>query len=177
MDRRNFVQKLAAALGSIMARFLGLAPFSKVFTATGAAAATGVVASAACGAYGSGVRQQVFEVIVRQAMAGAPWKEICAGPMQVNGISEGEVEAELKRRKERGHPPLCPCEFCGKRVGRRFCGCETCSGRRAKKETQFQERLRSIQHSAVAPCACYGCREAVLNTIRNIRIEVFGDEA
>ena len=51
------------------------------------------------GDYGSGVRAQVFEVIVRQAIAGAPWREICAGPMAVNNISEAEVEAEVKRRR------------------------------------------------------------------------------
>lgn len=51
------------------------------------------------GSYGSGVRAQVFEVIVRQALAGAPWREICAGPMQVNSISPDEVEAEVKRRQ------------------------------------------------------------------------------
>jgi hypothetical protein len=52
------------------------------------------------GSYGSGVRAQVFEVIVRQALAGAPWREICAGPMQVNNISPEEVEAEVKRRQD-----------------------------------------------------------------------------
>jgi hypothetical protein len=51
------------------------------------------------GSYGSGVRAQVFEVIVRQALAGAPWREICSGPMQVNNISPDEVEAEVKRRQ------------------------------------------------------------------------------
>ncbi|MBX9877369.1 MAG: hypothetical protein K2Y22_02840 [Candidatus Obscuribacterales bacterium] len=51
------------------------------------------------GSYGSGVRAQVFEVIVRQALAGAHWREICAGPMQVNNISPEEVEAEVKRRQ------------------------------------------------------------------------------
>lgn len=51
------------------------------------------------GSYGSGVRAQVFEVIVRQALAGAPWREICAGPMQVNSISPDEVEVEVKRRQ------------------------------------------------------------------------------
>jgi hypothetical protein len=51
------------------------------------------------GSYGTGVRAQVFEVIVRQALAGAPWREICAGPMQVNNISPDEVEAEVKRRQ------------------------------------------------------------------------------
>lgn len=51
------------------------------------------------GSYGSGVRAQVFEVIVRQALAGAPWREICAGPMQVNNITPDEVEAEVRRRQ------------------------------------------------------------------------------
>ncbi len=51
------------------------------------------------GSYGSGVRAQVFEVIVRQALAGAPWREICAGPMSVNNITADEVEQEVKRRE------------------------------------------------------------------------------
>jgi hypothetical protein len=51
------------------------------------------------GDYGSGVRAQVFEVIVRQAIAAAPWRQICAGPMAVNNISEAEIEAEVKRRR------------------------------------------------------------------------------
>jgi hypothetical protein len=49
--------------------------------------------------YGSGIRGQVFEVIVRQAIAGAPWREICAGPMQVNAITPEEVEEEIRRRR------------------------------------------------------------------------------
>ena len=36
-------------------------------------------------------------MIARQAMAGAPWRQICAGPMQLNNITEAEVEAEVKR--------------------------------------------------------------------------------
>lgn len=50
------------------------------------------------GKYGAGVRSQVFEVIVMQAMAGAPWQEICQGPMQVNSITIEEVEGEIRRR-------------------------------------------------------------------------------
>jgi len=53
------------------------------------------------GQYGQGVRAQVFEVIVRQGMAGAPWRTICAGPMQVNNISSEEVDAEIRRRLDR----------------------------------------------------------------------------
>ena len=33
-------------------------------------------------------------------MAGAPWREICKGPMSVNNISIEEVEAEVRRRFE-----------------------------------------------------------------------------
>ncbi len=53
----------------------------------------------AVGSYGSGVRAQVFEVIVRQALAGTQWREICAVPMQSNNISPDEVEVEVKRRQ------------------------------------------------------------------------------
>lgn len=45
------------------------------------------------------IRDQVFETIVRQALAGAPWKEICSGPMQVNHIAPEQIEAEINRRK------------------------------------------------------------------------------
>lgn len=51
------------------------------------------------GRYGAGVRAQVFEVIVKQALAGAPWRDTCAGPMEVNGITLEEVEEELRRRR------------------------------------------------------------------------------
>jgi len=57
------------------------------------------------GSYGSGVRAQVFEVIVRQAIAGAPWHEICAGPMQVNQITPDEVEEEVRRRRGGDNEP------------------------------------------------------------------------
>ncbi len=50
------------------------------------------------GVYGTSIKQMVFEVILRQAMAGAPWKEICKGPMKVNGIDPKEIEEELNRR-------------------------------------------------------------------------------
>lgn len=52
--------------------------------------------------YGAGVRAQVFEVIVIQAMAGAPWQEICRGPMQINNITIEEVEEELQKRRGGG---------------------------------------------------------------------------
>lgn len=48
----------------------------------------------------SPVRQQVFEIIVRQAMAGTPWKIICAAAMEFNGITADEVEEEVNRRRK-----------------------------------------------------------------------------
>jgi hypothetical protein len=48
----------------------------------------------------SPVRQQVFEIIVRQAMAGNPWRIICAAAMEFNGITADEVEAEVNRRRK-----------------------------------------------------------------------------
>lgn len=55
---------------------------------------------------GNGVRAQVFEVIVRQALAGAPWREICAGPMEVNNINEEDVVREVHRRLNLGKDAL-----------------------------------------------------------------------
>lgn len=43
-------------------------------------------------------RQKIFEVIVRQAIGGAPWRDICRGPMQANKITEDEIIAEVKAR-------------------------------------------------------------------------------
>lgn len=60
--------------------------------------------------FGSGVRAQVFEVIVRQAIAGAPWREICAGPMLVNSITPEEIETEVYRRLHKGKEELSPEE-------------------------------------------------------------------
>lgn len=55
----------------------------------------------------TGVRAQVFEVIVRQALAGAPWQELCAGPMGCNNINPAEIEEEVRRRRGGGNrPPL-----------------------------------------------------------------------
>lgn len=52
------------------------------------------------GSYGSGVRAQVFDVVVRQALAGADWREICSGPMALNGIVPKEIELEVRRRQD-----------------------------------------------------------------------------
>lgn len=61
------------------------------------------------GSYGSGVRSQVFEVVVRQAMAGADYRTICDGPMRVNNITPEEIETEVAHRRNRmGKPTPTP---------------------------------------------------------------------
>lgn len=62
----------------------------------------GSKACSKCGQETSAIRRQVFEVIVRQAIAGAPWREICAGPMLEINITAEEVEAEVERRRASG---------------------------------------------------------------------------
>lgn len=44
-------------------------------------------------------RKLVLDVIVKQALAGVPWRQVCAGVMEVNKITQEEVEAELQRVK------------------------------------------------------------------------------
>lgn len=45
--------------------------------------------------FGERIKEQVLEVVIRQAIAGAPWKEICQGPMAVNNISDEEVQLHV----------------------------------------------------------------------------------
>jgi hypothetical protein len=54
------------------------------------------------GSYGMGVRSQILELAVRQAMVGGPWKEQCAHAMATNSISADEVETEVRRRQSFG---------------------------------------------------------------------------
>jgi len=44
------------------------------------------------------MRQQIMEIIVRQALAGVPWRDFCKTPMEQNNISPNEIEVEVKRR-------------------------------------------------------------------------------
>lgn len=98
VERRKFLLAgLAAAAGATTAGASAIARTLAPGVAKGKAATTAVVGTAA-GAYGIGARKQVFEVIVRQALAGAPWKGICKGPMVVNQITEQEIEAEVELR-------------------------------------------------------------------------------
>jgi len=50
------------------------------------------------------IRAQVLEVIVRQALAGAPWRQICAAPMKAMDITPEEVDLEVQKRKALGEP-------------------------------------------------------------------------
>lgn len=98
IERRKFLtQTLGFVVTGVAAKY-GLFRVAKAVAIVPAAAPV-VAPVVAAGVYGAGVRAQVFEVIVRQGMAGAPWKEICLGPMQVNDISAKEVEAEIQRRQ------------------------------------------------------------------------------
>lgn len=54
------------------------------------------------GSYGSGVRAQILELAVRQALSGGAWRETCASVMKANNISPEEVEAEVRRRSSFG---------------------------------------------------------------------------
>lgn len=55
-------------------------------------------ATAAARPYGKGVREQIFQIIVNQALSGNDWQSTCAGPMQVNNITPEAVESEVRRR-------------------------------------------------------------------------------
>jgi len=116
------------------------------------------------GAYGAGVRRQVFEVVVRQALVGAPWQQICRGQMLANAISEDEIEQEVNRRKR-------PEESKSAAVSTEQ------SIQTARKDySQFQAAvdaaLDQIAHSQVSPCACTKCRSAVSVILKNTAVEV-----
>lgn len=162
-DRRDFLKKLAAAATTGLARRLGIGvSTATVATAAGVTAAQATAVGAAAGSYGSGVRAQVFEVIVRQGMAGAPWETICAGPMAVNNIDPEDVRKEMARRKIHGvvHNPKAT-----------ICFCTECSSKRGQAQREYQARLDAIPHSEMAPCACKACRRAVDEVLAAIHRE------
>jgi len=41
-----------------------------------------------------------LDVIVKQALAGVAWRQVCDGVMEVNKITAEEVEAEIATRKK-----------------------------------------------------------------------------
>ena len=122
LNRRKFLGRLAAAVGYGFNRSLAAAKSPAVVPALASAGVAVSAASAVSGAsgYSSGIRAQVLEVIVRQAAAGAPWKELCARPMEVNGITPAEVEDILKKRQNHAEMlkqnGICLCDECRVRI-------------------------------------------------------------
>jgi hypothetical protein len=114
------------------------------------------------------VRAQVFEVIVRQAMAGAPWQSICKGPMRVNNITEDEIKAEVERRKSEAYK-----EEISKHVEGGPCYCRDCTAKNLERYRLYNERLAAIPHSNSAPCACQSCQNAVRKTVKDILDELW----
>jgi len=45
-------------------------------------------------------RKLVLDIIVKQALAGVAWRQVCDGVMEVNKITPAEVEAEIATRKK-----------------------------------------------------------------------------
>jgi hypothetical protein len=45
-------------------------------------------------------RKLILDVIVKQALAGVAWRQVCDGVMEVNKITAEEVEAEIATRKK-----------------------------------------------------------------------------
>jgi hypothetical protein len=149
-DRRKFLQQLAAVCAGGVARTLGIGCTSAVaaHAAVSTVAATAAVATSAT-AVGGSIRSQVFEVIVRQGMAGAPWREICQGPMQINNISEAEIQTEINRRTCSHKASNCECSLCV-----------------SKRHAEHRKLLLSrIRHSDKSPCACTECYKAVQQII------------
>ncbi len=48
------------------------------------------------------VRSMVLDVIVKQALSGASWHDVCASSMDKYKITAEEVQAEVQRRKSEG---------------------------------------------------------------------------
>lgn len=99
--RRRFLFLGLGGLFGAVTAVASAVPRSPSVASTGASVAT----IAGVSPYGSAVRAKVFEVIVRQGLAGRPWRQDGAEALQVNHISEAEVEAEIERRKRSGVAP------------------------------------------------------------------------
>ncbi len=155
LNRRKFLGRLAAAVGYGFNRSLAAVKTPVVAPALASATvAVGVASASGAASYSSRIRAQVLEVIVRQAAAGAPWKEICAGPMEVNEISPAEVEDILKKRQN--HAEMV------KQNG--MCLCDDCRVHRISRSyLESIAKLKQINHRAESPCACEACYSAVLN--------------
>jgi len=171
VDRRKFLQQLTGVCSAGFARRLGLGVLiARPAVALAPVAATAVSATAAiagASAYGAGVRRQVFEVIVRQAIAGAPWQEICKGPMIVNNITEDEIKAEIARRKSPTYKD--------QHTERTFCYCADCRTKILNRNRQYTEMLAAIPHCDRSPCGCQACQASVRKAHKVIHDKIFND--
>jgi hypothetical protein len=165
-ERRKFLRGMAAACAAGVANNLKVAAglVNGGTVGAGTAAATSATATAAtaatvsagvavtAGAYS--VRAKVFEVIVRQAIAGAPWRDICAGPMQVNGIDPEDVQREVDRQPYTLHD-----------MSKKTCYCDDCIKKRLEHlrevKLNWEKKLAAIPHSELSPCHCKACFEKV----------------
>src|SRR5262249_48907365 len=91
------------------------------------------------------VKNMVLEVIVKQALAGAPWKDTCVGPMSIHKISVKEVEAELNKRRGAKEPiaiePVS-CVECRRNAAE---GCTCIETRKAEKEEKKEVEVKAAQ--------------------------------
>jgi hypothetical protein len=90
-------------------------------------------------AYGAGIRKQVFELVVQQALNGASWRDVCATHMKLNLISPQEVEQEVQRRTMERQPQSLQHAW-----------------------LDHKARLNSMKHSEQSPCPCNSCMAEVL---------------
>ena len=159
IERRKFLQKMFAVCSAGVARNLAVG-VTAVAASTDVVAGATAAAAVAAAPIALGVRGQILEVIVRQALAGAPWQVICAAPMQVNGITVKEVEAEIERRRSQKHDERLS----------QGCSCCDCLNKRQHARVQFSKAVAEIKHSPVSPCACVSCRLAIEEMIEKHRI-------
>lgn len=157
LERRKFLQQFSAACGAGLARIMGFSIGTGLMSSMSASKA-GAAEALALGTAHQTVRAQVLTVVARQAINGAPWKEICAGPMQINDISVAEVEAEIMRLKIH--------------TGKSNCYCASCIATRESIVNRFQDKLKSIPHSQASPCVCKECRSFVASFKQQQRDEL-----
>jgi hypothetical protein len=158
-DRRTFLQQFASICGSGIARTLGAGTLAA--TAGSAAAKTYPAKHIHIPIEGTGVRAQVFEVIVRQALSGAPWREICAGPMEVNNICPQQVEAAVRLRRAETH------------TGTEDCRCQKCKQIRQGRRERANQAVAAIGHSEQSACPCVKCRDEASRLAQLIWKEAF----
>lgn len=90
-------------------------------------------------AYGTGIRKQVFELIVQQATTGAEWKESFTNQMRLNNIMPREIEQEVARRRIAAQPQSLQHAW-----------------------LEHKSRLNALKHTEQSPCPCNACLAEVL---------------